>query len=269
MLLLQTFFFFLFLLFTLLISFSTSHVIHLNSDLRSLVFGRLTPSTLFHFPEEYILKEAFHMHLENWLGGLKKWNDDELANVKSANKMADKLKLAGKTKDTSLELSDPDNTQPAPWVLGLAIILNGYSHRQLIQDLVKLMPWLLIPDGQIFHFIMVYQKVTEAKTGEFNFRLYRQDRKDLEFYCAKNPKKSKVDDFNMYNFHASVKPWIRLWEYPWLMKHAELGEIALKQLLSTYQECYNSLSDFASEKQYEELASVKVELEKELNEKRQ
>jgi len=266
---LQPSFFFLFLLFTSLISFSTSQVIHLNLDLLSLVFGRfnLPPAALSLFPKGYVTKENFQICLENWLGGLKKWSHGEYANVEGANKIAQDLDLTGDKQETSLQLSDPsDNTQPASWAVGLSLVLlQANSQLKQEQKPTLLMPWIFIPDGQAFHFIMVHGEISRKTSlvGWVKFDpevpMYSEvaqllvPKPDIDFienahvyldalYVRHNrhenlKRKSQVDNLTEYqkkDGHLS-NIWYKLMDYPWLEKYVKFGKTALEQLLVEYE----------------------------------
>jgi len=276
MLLFQPFFFLLFLLFTSLISFSTSPVIHLNSDLRSLVFGRLNlpPAALSQFPKGYVTKENFQICLENWLDHLKEWNNGELANVESANKIAQDLGFTGATKATSLQLSDPsDNTQQAPWAEGLSLLLlQAIEQLKSHQKATALMSWIFIPDGQAFHFTLVYRKATvKAKTTgriELDYKnpyyflvsqllvpepaidSFKDSYVDLDAIYVRhnrdeNPeRKSQVNDL-MTHIHNPVLDiiWYKFMKYPWLRHYVKFGKVVLTELLGDYESMKVSLSE--------------------------
>jgi len=273
-------FFLLFILFDSLISFSfavnsgkqdsqasTSHVIHLNSDLLSLVHHRLPLATLSLFPKGYVTKENFRVCLENWLDQLKEWNGDELGTFNVVNKIAQTLGLIGNDQKTSLELSDPpDNTKPASWAEGLSIVLiqvNMQLNKQ--QKPTLLMPWIFIPDSQAFHFTLVYRKVyamqfslssmflkpdypkslikvlqllLPAKDTHFMNEIARLDAAYVRHNRDVDPKKkSQVNDLTEYYKYDGglFIIWGALIRYPWLRNYVKFGRSALKLLLEDYE----------------------------------
>jgi len=266
---LQPFFFFLFLLFTSLISFSTSHVIHLNSDLRSLVYRRLDlPLTILSlFPKGHVTKNDLQIYLENWLRHLKEWDNEVPANIESANKIAQDLGLTGDDQKTSLALSDPpDNTQPAPWAQGLSIVLFDVRG-QLIFQQKPILPllWIFIPDDQAFHFTMLYGKTTTSyPAGSIEFsskyplelnmvhllvpepdiNLLKEgmsvslDAAYVRHNRDANPKKkSQVNSLTEYKKHDDKlnKFWYKLMYCPWLRNYVKFGKAVLTQLLAEYE----------------------------------
>jgi len=261
-------FLFLLLLFTSLISFSVSPIIHLNSDLRSLVHHRLPLAALSQLPKGHVKKEDFRVCLENWLVHLEKWNDDEFANVEGANKIAQDLELTGDSKKTSLQLSDPsDNTQPAPWAWGLSLaLLQANKQLQYKQEPTLLMPWIFIPDGQAFHFTMMYEKASQethlagwvrfdpedpVHSKVFQLLVPKPDidviREGMEVdldavyvrhnRCGNPERKSQVDDLTEYEKYSGFlfNIWHNLTNYPWLRKYVKFGKTALKQLVAEYE----------------------------------
>jgi len=261
--------FFLLLIYDSLISFSTSPVIRLDSDLRSIIFHRLNLSlaALSQFPKGSVTKEDFSVCLENWLVRLKKeWNYHDHANVAGANKIAQDLGLTGRTKSTSVQLSDPsDNTRPAPWAVGLSIVLLQ-TNRQLYwkQEPTALMPWIFIPDGQAFHFTITYWKTTKEASGHYwvsasaeypaEYNVVRLLVPEPDFSLLKgmgvrldaiyvrhnrdeNPKrKSWMDDLTEYKNNGGLYMILcELMYYPWLRNYVKFGEIALKQLLVEHE----------------------------------
>jgi len=232
-------------------------------DLLSLIYRRLPLTTLSQFPNGYFTKEDFRVFLENWLGHLEEWNDKELANVKNANKIAEDLGLTGNDQKTSLQLSNSsDNTQPAPWTLGLSLVL-AKAARQLYEQHkpTALMPWIFIPDGQAFHFIMVYEKarVTSFRRDhtyfdamlpvdskviqllvpepEINFIKNRDVSLDVAYVRhnrdAIPERKSQMDDLTEYgrNSDGVYIIWEYLGCYPWLRNYVKFGKTALTQLI--------------------------------------
>jgi len=266
MLLLQPTFFLIFLLFTSLISFSTSHVIHISLDLRSLIYRRLPLITLSQLPSKHFTKEDFRICLENWLVHLKEWNDGGLANIKYAKKIAEEFDLTGMTKDTSLALSDPpDNTQPAPWAKGLSFALIQVAEQlNRNKQPITLMPWIFIPDSQAFHFIMVYKDVSwkmdvsgdiciDSKYPE-DFKLFQQmvpesDRdlikKDAAIslgavYVRHNRdeyprRKSQVNDLTKYKADGLYGIQAVLMNSLWVRNYVNFEKTVLEQLLAKYR----------------------------------
>jgi len=277
---------------------STSHVIHLNPDLHSLVFSRLDfpPTALSLFPKGYVTKDHFHACLEDWLVHLKKerntWSDDKLANVKGANKIAKDLGLTGEDQDTSLKLSDtPGNTQPAPWVESLSIIILKASSQLFTRKKpTALMPWIFIPDGQVFHFILAYQKdnwyvsIPEDISPRFDDPLYSRvmhqllPKSDINFIKNKffnlgisyvrhnrNPTsdtKSQVGDLTEYKERDLYKIWDKLMGYPWLKGYVKFGKTATGQLLSVYETQLNLAKEFKRDDT--EIKKLKVWLSEQL-----
>jgi len=262
--------FFLLLIYDSLISFSTSPVIRLDSDLRSIIFHRINLSlaALSQFPKGSVTKEDFSVCLENWLVRLKKeWNYHDHANVAGANKIAQDLGLTGRTKSTSVQLSDPsDNTRPAPWAVGLSIVLLQ-TNRQLYwkQEPTALMPWIFIPDGQAFHFTLMYQKVYEMMSAasvicfssEFplGFKVIQLLVPEPDIHLLKgnaigldavyvrhnrdaNPeRKSQVNDLNEYRKHYNklYRIWFSLMNSPWMRNYVKFGKTVLERLVGVYQ----------------------------------
>jgi len=273
----------------------TFHVIPLHSDLLSLVFRHLTPATLFLFPKEHFTKEDFRVCLENWLGHLKEWNNGELANVECANKIAQDLGLTGGNQKTSLALNDPlDNTQPAPWAEGLAIVLTKACWQlKGEQEPTLLMPWIFIPDGQAFHFTNVSWKLTMKTGTSISINFYRdfpsystvfqllvperyfsllEEGKDVHLDSIyvlhnrdENPvRKSQVNDLMVYNSYKYTLKWIwyKLREYPWLRNYVKFGKTALAQLLAGYEQMV--ANNHGGEKGLKQINDVKVLLQGQL-----
>jgi len=124
------------------------------------------------------------------------------------------------------------------------------------------MPWIFIPDGQAFHFIMVYQELDVKGMWKEVTRIWcNPDDKlifstcemlipkpDLNFIKGehagldvvyvrhnrdKDPKeKSKVNDFEKYIEYDDdlSKLWDKLMNFPWLRTYVEFGRTALIQL---------------------------------------
>jgi len=214
-----------------------------------------------------VTKENFRVCLEKWLTDLKKWDDIELANAEDANKIAKDLGLTGDDpEETSLKLSDlSGNTQPAPWAKGLSFVLLQVSEQlKKIQEPTLLMPWIFIPNGQAFHFIMVFQTLAFVMWEKNSLFLYNPSyskgslvyqmcnmlvpESDRSFIMGKyvsidviyvrhnrnvDPKeKSKVEDLTEYKMYDSYLSniWNKLMDFPWLRKYVNLGKKAWTQL---------------------------------------
>jgi len=84
-----------------------------------------------------------------------------IASIHAANTLAQKLGLTGTTRDTSIELSSApqqgDTSAPAAWVGGLAVLTQQLmvqvNHNEVP---TLLLPWLYIPDSQVFNFMVEY-----------------------------------------------------------------------------------------------------------------
>jgi len=241
-----------------------------------------------------VTKDNFQICLENWLEHLKEWNGGELANVEGANKIAQDLGLTGDKQETSLQLSDPlGNTQPAPWAWGLSLaLLQAFRQLKQKNEPTLLMPWIFIPDGQVFHFTMVYRKASKETSlfGRFYFDpevpVYSKvfqllvPKPDIDFikntvvyldvvYMWHNrrenlKRKSQVDDLTEYeNYDDTLfNMWYKLTTYPWLRKYVKFGKAALTQLLAKYEEKRQYARNHGDE--YVKLNDVKVWLEGEL-----
>jgi len=246
---LQPFFFLFLLLSTSLISFSLAETLDELSKL----------------PIKEVTKERFQICLEGWLGHLKEWSDVTPTDVEHANKIAQDLGLTGKTKDTSLQLSDPsDNTQPAPWAWGLSLVLLKASEQfRLGQEPTLLMPEFFVPDGQVFHFTMLYEiafkKIPVASWMYSHGPVYSKvfplaPKPDVDVtkeriparldiaYLQHNrdgpPKRmSLVNDLSGYVNEDQFLRHMRrkLMDYPWLRNYVKFGENALRQLLDAYK----------------------------------
>jgi len=248
MLLLQPFF--LFLLFTSLISFS------LAETLEELL------AELGKFQKEEILgdtmKERFRICLENWLTGLKRWNNEEPANVKRANKIAQDLGLTGDDQETSVQLSDPDDkTQPAPWAKGLSLVLfQGVKHLgEGGEKCISLMLRIFVPGSQVFHFtmvngplhwiqlryddpnalILIKQLVPESDidlikdTWVSSDVAYVWHNRDVQ----QTTEKSQVNDLEKYDMtleEGIVRIGSNLMYFPWLRNYVKFEKKLLEQL---------------------------------------
>jgi len=179
-----------------------------------------------------------------------------LADVERANEIAERLSLTGKTRDSSLQLSNPFNkARPAPWAEGLSLVLLQ-ANEQLKQkrEPTCLLLWVFIPDSQVFHFIemngefqwmkldsdtMDVPKVTElASKLKIDFKdtgvdldvAYVWHNRDVE----KPTSKSQV--LGIWGKGRDIGTTItrifnKLMDYPWLRNYVKFGERALKQLL--------------------------------------
>jgi len=131
--------------------------VHLSGDLFPLIASFLSPVTLDQLPNHFVTQDSFRNSLEAWLVSLKTSTEDELVNVRAANHLASRFELTGETRQKSLTLSNPDNTQPAPWVAGLTLVLyKAVAQIRNKDDPIALFPWVFIPDGQAFHFFIAY-----------------------------------------------------------------------------------------------------------------
>jgi len=199
---------------------------------------------------------------------LEKWFNSDLDSAEAANKIALNLGLIGDNRGNSLELTDPsDNTQPAPWARGLSFaLLKAVKQLDENETPTTLMPWIFVPDGQAFHFIMVYKQTAmdKSKTSLFyydpmnnlqpqafqlllpeNF-LYPSKITTIDLdalyvrHCRdENPKrKSQVNNlatFKKFNGNSLYSIWDELKRCPWLKNYVEFGKTALEQLLSEYE----------------------------------
>jgi len=131
-------------------------------------------------------------------------------------------------------------------------------------ELTLLMPWIFIPDGQAFHFTMVYQKaVRKTHLSGLLYRypdsLYSEVFKQLvpklnhdflndkwisldAVYVWHNrngnlKRKSQVNDLKEYEKcdGGLSRIWRNLMDYPWLMDYVKFGKTALGQLLAEYE----------------------------------
>jgi len=170
-----------------------------------------------------------------------------LPTLKVPTKIAQDLGLTGDKQETSLQLSDSsDNADPAPWARGLYLVLLQ-ANRQLSkkQKPTLLMPWIFIPDGQVFHFIEIngdfqwmkldYNTMDVPKVMELASKLkidFKDTSVDLDVAYVwhrrnvENPTRKSM----VWNY-PKPRTLDKLMNYPWLKNYVKFGEHALNQLL--------------------------------------
>jgi len=249
---------------------------------------------------------------------LANWHNDEQerTNVDTANEFAKQLGFTGETKDTSLQLSDAvnergtiDNTKPAPWARGLSIVLLQVENK--LKELLPIIPptlkelrpllmlWIFIPDGQVFHFTMMYQQIRDTlySLGPIPFNeLYKKVIRVLipkeyftpltenidpsigidAIYVKHNrdeyPKtKSYVEDLEeydqKYDHNDLFNLWNKLIRCHWLMNSVTFGKNALQLLEKKYAREAPLAKSFPTSRNWKSVELVKNWINQQLAEK--